>query len=295
MTDATILIPTFRHAALVPYSVRSALDQRGASVEVFVVGDGVEDDTRDALRPFADDDRVRFFDFPKGERHGELNRHEALHEAQGEIVCYLSDDDLLLPDHVSAMQGLLTGADLAHSPHFWIDVHGALNFLPRNLGRAAYVELARSGTESIGLSGAAHTLESYRRLPHGWRTTPATEHTDHHMWLQWLGLPGFRGAVGSRPTFLWFPDVVWGAIEIGERAATLANWLRRSREPGFEEELDRMTRNSILRAAEDEHLRAQTEKRVLDTVLATRTWQLRQRLVSVSLLRVLLARRRGAR
>jgi len=152
VTDATILIPTFRHAALVPYSVRSALDQRGASVEVFVVGDGVEDDTRDALRPFADDDRVRFFDFPKGERHGELNRHEALHEAQGEIVCYLSDDDLLLPDHVSAMQGLLTGADLAHSPHFWIDVHGALNFLPRNLGRAAYVELARSGTESIELS-----------------------------------------------------------------------------------------------------------------------------------------------
>src|SRR3989337_2748002 len=51
MTDATILIPTFRHAALVPYSLRSALTQEGAVVEVFVVGDGVEEDTRVALAP----------------------------------------------------------------------------------------------------------------------------------------------------------------------------------------------------------------------------------------------------
>ena len=103
MIDATILIPTFRHAALLPFTMRSALDQADASVEVFVVGDGVEDDTRAALEPFADDERVRFFDFPKGARHGELNRHEALREATGEIVCYLSDDDLLLRDHVAEM------------------------------------------------------------------------------------------------------------------------------------------------------------------------------------------------
>jgi glycosyltransferase involved in cell wall biosynthesis len=45
MIDATIVIPTYRHAALVPYSVKSALDQQGASIEVFIVGDGVEDDT----------------------------------------------------------------------------------------------------------------------------------------------------------------------------------------------------------------------------------------------------------
>jgi len=60
MIDATILIPTFRHAALLPYAVRSALDQDEASVEVFVVGDGVEDDTRAALEPFAADYRLRF-------------------------------------------------------------------------------------------------------------------------------------------------------------------------------------------------------------------------------------------
>ncbi len=39
MTDATILIPTFRHAALLPFSLRSALNQDDVEIEVFVVGD----------------------------------------------------------------------------------------------------------------------------------------------------------------------------------------------------------------------------------------------------------------
>ncbi len=295
MTDATILIPTYRHAALLPFAVRSALDQADVSVEVFVVGDGVEDDTRAALEPFAGDDRVRFFDLPKGPRHGELNRHESLREATGNIVCYLSDDDLLLPGHVSEMRALLEDADLAHSPHFWIDLDGTLNFLPRNMGRAEFVELARSGTESIGLSGAAHTLDGYRRLPHGWRTTPADEHTDHHMWLQWLGVPGFRGVAGAAATFLWFPSIVWGRIDPSERAATLEDWFRRSREPGFADEFDALTRAAVLRSAEDENLRAQAEKHALAAVLATRTWRLRQHLVNARPLRALLARRRAAR
>ena len=113
MTDATILIPTHRHAALLPYAVRSALAQEGSEIEVFVVGDGVEDDTRQALGPFLADPDVRFFDFPKGERHGERLRHEALQESTSPIVCYLSDDDLLLPGHVAQMRELLQRADFA--------------------------------------------------------------------------------------------------------------------------------------------------------------------------------------
>ncbi|MBA2641813.1 MAG: glycosyltransferase, partial [Actinobacteria bacterium] len=66
MIDATILVPTFRHPALLPYALRSALAQEGVEVELIVVGDGVEDDTRGALEPFLTDSRVRFLDFPKG-------------------------------------------------------------------------------------------------------------------------------------------------------------------------------------------------------------------------------------
>jgi GalNAc5-diNAcBac-PP-undecaprenol beta-1,3-glucosyltransferase len=293
VTDATILIPTFRHAALLPYSLRSALDQEGVSVEVFVVGDGVEDDTRAALEPFADDKRVHFFDFPKGERHGELHRHEALGEARGRIVCYLSDDDLLLRDHVVEMARLLEGADFAHSVSARLAVDGTLEYFPWNLSRPEFVEVGLGRKASIGLTGTAHTLEAYRRLPHGWRTTPAGGPTDHYMWRQWLELPGFRGAMGDRLTYLTFPDPWWGQLPQEERAASLEDWLRRSREPGFVGELDALLQAAIRRAAEDYHLWARNEQLTVQAMRATRTWRLRERLVSAAPLRALRAKRRG--
>ena len=295
MIDATILIPTFRHAALLPYSVRSALDQADATVEVFVVGDGVEDDTRAALEPFADDERVRFFDFPKGARHGELNRHEALHEATGEIVCYLSDDDLLLRDHAAAMRLLLENADFAHSISARLELAGTIEYFPWNLSRPEFVEVGLNRKASIGLTGTAHTLEAYRRLPFGWRTTPVGGPTDHYMWRQWLEQPGFRGAMGERLTYLTFPDLWWGKLPTAERRASLEDWFRRSREPGFAAELEALVQEAVRRGAEDYHLWARSEQLAAQAIRQTRVWRARERLVSARPLRALLSRSRGAR
>lgn len=295
MIDATILIPTFRHAALVPFSIRSALDQQGASVEVFVVGDGVEDDTRAAIRDLDGDERLRFFDFAKGERHGELHRHEALREATGRIVCYLSDDDLLLRDHAAEMALLLEDADFAHSVSARLAVDGTLEYFPWNFSRPEFVEVGLGRKASIGLTGTAHTLEAYRRLPHGWRTTPPGGPTDHYMWRQWLELPGFRGAMSDRLTYLTFPDPWWGQLPPEDRTAALEDWFRRSREPGFAEELDVLLQAAIRRAAEDYHLWARTEQLTVQAIRATRSWRVRERLVSSEPLRALLARRRGGR
>ena len=51
---------------------------------------------------------------------------------------------------------------------------------------------------AIGLTGAAHTLAAYRRLPWGWRPAPTDVWTDLHMWQQFLDLPDFRGVTGTR-------------------------------------------------------------------------------------------------
>jgi glycosyltransferase involved in cell wall biosynthesis len=284
VADASILVPTYRHVLLLPHALASALDQEGAAVEVLVVGDGVEDATREIVAAHRDDPRVRFFDFPKGPRNGEAYRHEVLQEARGRIVTYLCDDDLLLRDHVATMLSALEAADFAHTltTRFLGD---ELEHFPWNYARAEFREIGRARVGSMGLTGVAHTLEAYRRLPHGWRTTPVGMPTDHYMWLQWLEQPGVRFARSDRMTFLNFPDPSWRDHAEEERARVLAGWLRRSREPGFDAEREELLRAAILRSAEDYHLWAWSEQTAVETLRATRTWRLRERLVALRRLR----------
>jgi GalNAc5-diNAcBac-PP-undecaprenol beta-1,3-glucosyltransferase len=258
MTDATILLPTYRHAALLPYALRSALEQEGASVEIFVVGDGVEDDTRAAVEPFLREPGVRFFDFPKGERHGEAHRHTALQAAAGRIVCYLSDDDLLLRGHVSHMAALLEEADLAHSAPIGVGPDGSLWYWPIDLALPGFGPLLQRGDwNAISLTGTAHTLDAYRRLPHGWRPAPLGIWTDLYMWQEFLGLEGFRGRTGSRATHLHFPESVRTAMSQAERVDELERWWRRIHDAGFEAELASLVAETTRQTAIDRELRVQ--------------------------------------
>ena len=169
MVDATILIPTFRHPQLLPYSIESALAQT-AACEILVVGDGVEDDTRTAIKPYLP--AVRFFDMPKGKRNGELHRHHALRQAKGRIVCYLGDDDLLLPEHCAEMAALLEHADFAHSYPVFVRENGVLSPGLVDLSQDRYRQEMLDGECQVSLTGAAHTLDMYWRLPFGWRPAP---------------------------------------------------------------------------------------------------------------------------
>jgi glycosyltransferase involved in cell wall biosynthesis len=255
--DATILIPTFNHADLLPYALRSALAQDGVTIEVFVVGDGVGDDTRAALEPFLlADERVRFFDLPKGERHGERHRHEALREASGEAVCYLGDDDILLQGHVSEMLALLSDADFAHSFPVYVLPDGALRYHPGDLSRPEFLALIRSGENFISLTGSAHTRTAYERLPYGWRPAPPDTFTDLYMWQQFCALPGFRGATGSRLSAIHFPDPDWRMVDSSLRRAELEKWLALSVRPDADAVLHQQQQRAILLAAQDFRLAA---------------------------------------
>ena len=282
MTDATILIPTFRHPALLPFALRSALAQEGANVEVFVVGDGVEDDTRAALEPFLGDSRVTFFDRPKGERNGERHRHEALEHASGRVVCYLSDDDLLLSDHVVEMQRLLEDADFAHSAPFLLRTDGSLAFAAIDLSERRFWPFLGTGRwNKIVLTGVAHTLETYERLPHGWRPAPPDIWTDLSMWRQFLDLPGLRARTGTRITALHAPDSERRGMTDAERVRELEHWWARTQEPGFTAELERMAAAELRRVAVRHELRIQELKATLHAIQSTRLWRARTRLAAL--------------
>jgi hypothetical protein len=80
-------------------------------IEILIVGDGVDESVRSTVeRLQAADSRIRFFDFPKGPRNGEIHRDGVLRQARGRIVCYQADDDLWLPGHLQDMEAALEEA-----------------------------------------------------------------------------------------------------------------------------------------------------------------------------------------
>lgn len=235
---ATILIPTHDHGPTLGPVLRSALSQTVRDIEVFVVGDGAPESTRRLVQDAARaDPRLRWFDHPKGPRHGEIHRHAALREARGEIVCYLADDDLCLPDHVETMLRLLGTADFANTLPIQVLADGTLSGWAVDLARPAYRRLLLSGVNRVPLSCGAHTLACYRRLPAGWRTTPPDRHTDLFMWQQILSQPGCRAASGMRPTVLHFPSPFRKHMSLEERVDELREWEGRLAERGGRERL----------------------------------------------------------
>ncbi|MFN8532885.1 MAG: glycosyltransferase family 2 protein [Dehalococcoidia bacterium] len=197
---ATVLIPTYRNGRTLLASVPSALAQTVEDLEVLVVGDGVLDETREIVHELqAADPRVRFFDLPKGAGRGERLRHRVLAEARGEIVCYLWDDDLWLPDHVATMRAALQKADVVAGPQVIVQPDGSLRIRSYDLTRATDRDLLthpKSVVPSVPTT-FAHTLTFYRRLPHGWRPAPAGYPSDKFMWKQLFSVLGMRGWIDA--------------------------------------------------------------------------------------------------
>ena len=193
---ATVLIPTHDHAPLLPYAIRSALAQTQRDFELFVVGDGANSDTRETVESFArSDSRVRYFDFPKGERHGELNRHIALQEAQGRIVAYLCDDDLWLEDHLATLAGALETCDFAHTLHTFVMPGGQVEVIAADIADPAFREIMTADKQNyFGPTVVGHTLAAYRALPIAWSPAPPDIWTDLHMWRKFFAHPGLRFA-----------------------------------------------------------------------------------------------------
>jgi len=227
---ATVLVPTHNHGATLYTSVASALRQT-VSVEVFVIGDGATEETRSVVHQIAASDaRVRFFDRPKGPRHGEAYRHEALQEARGKIVCYLSDDDLYLPHHVEEMSRLLEDSDFAHALAVQVHPDETVSTWNVDLALPVYRQELLQGRNRIPLSAGAHTLACYRSLPEGWAAAPPGIPTDLHMWQKFLRMDGCKFRAGTFPTVLVFPDSRRRSMNHRERVAELHLWDGKLRE-----------------------------------------------------------------
>jgi GalNAc5-diNAcBac-PP-undecaprenol beta-1,3-glucosyltransferase len=267
---ATVIVPTHDHGPTLRSSLGSALAQTVKDIEVLVIGDGVPDVTREIVGELSrTDERVSFFDHPKGPRHGELYRHEALAQARGEIVCYLSDDDLWLPEHIETVQEALAGADFvgAHAVH--VTPTGELLTWPSDLNLRWFRERMLEGDANfVPLSCAAHTLDVYRRLPEGWSPAPLSSASDLFMWRKVLRLPGLRARSATLPTVVHLPSTLRRGWTAEARVAELEPWAVHVADPEWRREFRAEVFDLVRR-------QAAAAEAATGAVMNTRTWRFR--------------------
>ena len=121
----SVLLPTHNRPDVIGYAIRSVLSQTEADFELLVVGDGAIAGTADAVQSF-DDPRIRWFDLPKGPGFGYANRNIAMSEARGELVAHMSDDDIMLPDHLALIGTSFNNPRIqwAYSRALWVSGDG---------------------------------------------------------------------------------------------------------------------------------------------------------------------------
>lgn len=300
---ALLVIPTHDHAALLPYSLRSAQEQTIEDIQIVVIGDGVGDDTRDALAPvLRDDPRVRFLDLPKAERLGEPHRHDVVSQTDAPIVGYLGDDDFMAPDHVATMIEALASADVAASIATHVAPDGTVHWPAIDVREPRWVDAMRAGARAISLTGFTHTAEAYRRLPEGWATTPPEWPTDVYMFLKFATQPWCRVTRPDYVTTLKFVSMTRTEMSADERLAEMKEWAEKLSDSAGWDRFRAEAKTAFVRDASMQLIVSLNLQRALDereaelaALRATRTMRLRERLLSVRILRTMLARRRGAR
>lgn len=97
----TVVMPTYNRADKVAQAIRSALDQSHENLELIIVDDGSTDGTRNILKTYESDPRVRVFQ----NRHSGVSgaRNTGLTNATGEVIFYLDSDNLWTRDFLKLM------------------------------------------------------------------------------------------------------------------------------------------------------------------------------------------------
>lgn len=106
----SVMVPCYNQAHFLTHALKSLIDQSYPNWEAIVVNDGSSDDTARVMESHAASDaRIRCFHKENGGVASALNR--ALAEARGEWICWLSSDDLFLPEKLA-----LHAAEIARDP-----------------------------------------------------------------------------------------------------------------------------------------------------------------------------------
>jgi|GEM_PF-944650 len=114
----SIVLPTYKRAHVLPYAIRSVLNQTYTNLELIIVDDNSPDDTSAVVTSF-NDSRIRYVkNDPNLKLPRALNRGFAL--AQGEYLTWTSDDNIFAPNAIEKMVATMKSehCDFAYADYY---------------------------------------------------------------------------------------------------------------------------------------------------------------------------------
>lgn len=222
----TVLLPVHRSPELLLFSIDSVLSQTITSFELFIICDGAPQSTfAYAYALMEKDSRVRVFDFPKGERHGEAYRHTVLMQARGEYVAQIADDDIWFPNHLDEMKKLLQRVDFGNLTHTFIVKENEIAIFLENLSDPDVVtKMLTTKYNFFGPTVCGYRLSAYKKLDSGWAPAPEDVWTDLHMWRKFLSALDISYGSRYAITSLHFPASMRQQMSVVERQCENNAW-----------------------------------------------------------------------
>ena len=103
MDLVTAVIATYNYGRFVTQAVESVLAQTYGNLEVIVVDDGSDDDTRELLAPYTD--RIRYI-YQKNQSVAAA-RNTGIRAASGDLIAFLDADDIWHPQKIEVQMRYL--------------------------------------------------------------------------------------------------------------------------------------------------------------------------------------------
>jgi glycosyltransferase involved in cell wall biosynthesis len=112
MPSVTVIMPTYNQSAFIRRAIDSLCAQTFTDWELLIVNDGSPDETRQAVQPYLDDDRIHYHAFEHNRGLGAALNY-ALDRAAAPLVAYLPSDDVYYSNHLSTLVEALEKAPQA--------------------------------------------------------------------------------------------------------------------------------------------------------------------------------------
>lgn len=191
----TIVVLCHNYGRFLAEAIESALAQTYPNIEIVVIDDGSTDDSLEVAQRYAD--RVRVITQPNMGMEPTANR--GANEANGELFCFLSADDVLEPEYVERHADALARAPEAAYAYCRPMMFGARTGTMRCLPFSAYFLVKRT---NFVVGSALTRRRDY--LAVGGYAEDLGEHAfeDWDLWLRLLER-GRRGTYVREPLLRW--------------------------------------------------------------------------------------------